>query len=145
MALNKIAHYIAERHIVALALLFGYLISFLDSRAQITGSIAFMREKFPLWFIDSIAIYLACSIIYLLLRKVKPLSLFICLLPQFFYTMVATWWLVESRSDAVPAPITAFGVHFGFSILAFGMVLLRLRAMAKGYSLDDTILPTRPN
>lgn len=142
MALNQIARRLRERHILAVGLFFGYLMNFADQRSQITGVIAFMRSKLPEWLMAVLLLYFAVSILWLLLRKGSPFSMVIAMIPQFAYMYMGAWWVIESRNSAVQAPLTGFGIHLGFFILSFGLVLLRLQNMAKGQSLDDiTVLP----
>lgn len=126
MALHKLRGRVQFNHLMAWATLFGYLISFLDTRAAATGTIAFMRMKLSPEMVGLLAIAFAISVLWLYFSKPNPIGLAICAIPQLVYLTMGTWWFLETRSSAAAAPITAFGIHFGFSILCFGYYLYSL-------------------
>lgn len=127
------------KRIIAWAIFFGYLISFLDTRATATGTIAFIRLKFAYEGYAILGLAFALSIFYLYFFKPNPIGLILCAFPQLVYLAMGTWWFLSTRGTPAPAPLTAFGIHFGFSILCFGYHLLFLwGVLNNGHSSAST-------
>lgn len=126
MTLQKLQGKLQFKRLIAWAILFGYLISFLDTRATATGTIAFIRLKFAYEGYALLALCFAVSILWLYFATPHPIGLVFCAIPQLVYLAMGTWWFLSTRESLNPAPLTAFGIHFGFSILCFGYHMLFL-------------------
>jgi len=126
---------LTERHIVALNLL-GYAIILTDPRIT-TGTIGFMLANYSRVFVILLALWAYCGVIFLLLRRAKPLGILVASLPILVYAVMGMWYAIFGQN----APIAAFILPFLSVVNIHWFIHKRLDALAKGTSLDDTILP----
>ena len=127
---------ISERHILALNLL-CYLPVLLEPRLT-AGIVGYMARTYspalPFFF----GIWALVGVIYLFRFKAKPVAFIVCGFPIIsHWGMGLAWWL----SDLEHVPIGVFFLPLAIFININWLIHTRLRAMAKGESLDDTILP----
>lgn len=138
MALQRLQGRVQFKRLIAWAVLFGYLLSFLDTRTRATGTIAFIRERFSYEGYAALGIAFAIAILWLYFFKPSPIGLIFCAVPQLLYLAMGTWWFLSTRDSLSPAPLAAFGIHFGFGILCFGYHLLFLwGVLNNGHSSTD--------
>ena len=124
-----------ERHIVALNLL-GYAVILTDPRVT-TGTVGFITANYSQAFVLFLALWAYCGVIYLLLRRAKPLGILLASLPILAYAVMGTWYAMFGQN----APIAAFILPSLSAVNIHWFLYTRLDAMAKGESLDDTIPP----
>jgi hypothetical protein len=125
-----------ERHILAINLA-CYLPIFFEWRLT-AGIIGYISRSYSPLLPAFLGLWALVGLIYLFRVKAKPVAFVICGFPIIaHWGMGLAWWL----SDLGHVPLGAFFLPLAIFININWLVHTRIRAIAKGESLDDTILP----
>jgi hypothetical protein len=135
---SAISERISERHGLAWVLL-CYFITMLEPRGNVSGAATYMKENYSEGIVLGLTAYFGMGFLLCLCRRQSAFSLAVLSIPQWAYTIVGLWLLFKSPT----APLATFFVHFALFGVTLFLIHARLRGIAKGNSLDDTL--TRPS